>query len=48
MTPVNAAELMLLTQSLSQTMTLGPMHPGGGLYRRKLLYTFTGLPNRRL
>jgi hypothetical protein len=46
--PVNAAELTLLTQSLSQTMTLAPMHPGGGLYRRKLLYTFTGLPNRRL
>jgi hypothetical protein len=29
-------------------MTLAPMHPGGGLYRRKLLYTFTGLSNRQL
>lgn len=28
-------------------MTLAPMHPGNGLYRRKLLYTFAGLSNRR-
>lgn len=29
-------------------MTLAPLQPEGGLYRCKLLYTFTGLSNRRL